>query len=131
MPLCSPTFAVDRIMLAASAADPGAYRSTDGGATWSPAGWYDAAQPYLGGFIGGGGVAAAFAGTSSGIYRSSDRGEHWYPGSKGLARLTIRALAVAPNDPNTLLAGTAFFERALTDNPDEDAGSLQLSTDGG
>ncbi|HKZ82640.1 MAG TPA: hypothetical protein VJ793_03165 [Anaerolineae bacterium] len=140
--LFSPTFATDRIMLAASAADPGAYRSTDGGATWSPAGWYDAAQPYLGGFIGGSvfalalapntaSDAAAFAGTSSGIYRSSDRGEHWYPGSKGLARLTIRALAVAPNDPNTLLAGTAFFERALTDNPDEDAGSLQLSTDGG
>ncbi len=140
--LFSPTFAADGIMLAASAADPGAYRSTNGGATWSPVGWYDAAQPYRGGFVGGSvfalalapntsSDASAFAGTSSGIYRSSNRGEHWYPGNKGLSRLTIRALAVAPNDPNTLLAGTAFFERALTDNPDEDAGSLQLSTDGG
>ncbi|HET7090318.1 MAG TPA: hypothetical protein VFL17_16900 [Anaerolineae bacterium] len=140
--LFSPTFAADGIMLAASAADPGAYRSTNGGATWSPVGWYDSTKPYLGGFVGGSvfalalapttaSDAAAFAGTSSGIYRSSNWGEHWYPGNKGLARLTIRALAVAPNDPHTLLAGTAFFERALTGNPDEDAGSLQLSTDGG
>jgi photosystem II stability/assembly factor-like uncharacterized protein len=142
--LFSPTFVADRVILAASSADPGPYRSEDGGATWVPVGWYDPANSYLGGFVGGGVYAlalspntawdaAAFAGTSSGIYRSLDRGVHWYQRGDGLSRLTVRALAIAPGDPNTLLAGTSFFEhlRFDTSAPGEYDGSLQLSADGG
>jgi photosystem II stability/assembly factor-like uncharacterized protein len=142
--LFSPTFADDRILLAASSADPGAYRSDDGGVTWSPVGWYDPEKAYRGGFIGGGifGLALApddawdaraFAGTSSGIYCSQDRGVHWWQHNDGLARLTVRALASAPGDPGTLLAGTGFFEhlRYDTTTPVESDGNLQLSTDGG
>lgn len=142
--LFSPTFADDRIFLAASSADLGAYRSDDGGVTWSPVGWYDPEAPYRGGFIGGrvfalalapdnAWDATAFAGTSSGIYRSRNRGIHWSQHNSGLARLTIRALASAPGDPSTLLAGTSFFEhlRFDTTTPVESDGNLQLSTDGG
>jgi len=142
--LFSPTFAADRVVLAASSTDPGAYRSEDGGATWSPVGWYDPEHAYRGGFIGGGVYALAlapngawdaraFAGTSSGIYRSADRGIHWSQHNDGLPRLMVRALAAAPENPSTLLAGTGFFEhlRFDTTTPVESDGNLQLSTDGG
>jgi photosystem II stability/assembly factor-like uncharacterized protein len=142
--LFSPTFAGDRIILAASSTDPGAYRSEDGGATWAPVGWYDPASPYPNGFIGGSVYAlalaphtsldaAAYAGTSSGIYRSNSWGTYWFQGNKGLPRLTVRALAVAPGDPNRLLAGTSFFEhlRFDTGTPGEYDGNVQLSTNGG
>jgi photosystem II stability/assembly factor-like uncharacterized protein len=142
--LFSPTFAADQVILAASATDPGAYRSDDDGATWSPVGRYDPATPYLGGFVGGAVYAlalspndawdsTAFAGTSSGLYRSQDRGIHWYQRSNGLARLTVRSLALAPGNPDTMLAGTSYFEhlRFDTSTPGEYDGSLQLSVDGG
>jgi photosystem II stability/assembly factor-like uncharacterized protein len=142
--LFSPTFATDRIVLAVSSADPGPYRSVDGGATWSPVGWYDPEAAHLGGFVGGSVFAlalapqgaydaAAFAGTSSGIFHSNNWGVNWYQSSNSLARLTVRALAIAPGDPSTLLAGTSFFEhlRVDTATPVEYDGNLQLSTDGG
>ncbi|NIQ53951.1 MAG: hypothetical protein GWN85_10850, partial [Gemmatimonadetes bacterium] len=43
----------------------------------------------------------------------------------------MRALAVAPGDPETLLVGTSFFETRIDGEPDEHDGNLQLSTDGG
>ena len=141
--LFSPTFSSDRIILAARSTDPGAYRSIDGGGTWSPAGWYSPTQPYYGGFMGGSVLAlalaphtssdaTALAGTSSGLYRSSNWGEYWYQRNNGLARLTVRSIALAPSDPATLLAGTSFFEHLHVDAaPVELEGNLQLSTDGG
>jgi photosystem II stability/assembly factor-like uncharacterized protein len=140
--LFSPTFATDQVVLVASSADHGPYRSADGGATWSPVGWYDPANPYQGGIVGGAVFAlalapataydgTAFAGTSCGIYRSSDRGVHWYQRTSNPAPLTVRALAVAPGDPPTLLAGTSFFETRIDGAPDEHDGNLQLSTNGG
>ena len=140
--LFSPTFATDRVILVASSADPGPYRSADGGTTWSPIGWYDPAEPYQGGFVGGSVFAlalapdtsydaAAFAGTSGGVYSSFDHGVHWYQRCSSPAPLTVRALAVAPGDPLTLLAGTSFFETRIDGQPDEYDGNLQLSTDGG
>ena len=143
--LFSPTFSPgDPVIMAASSADPGPYRSENGGATWTPAGWYDPANPYLGGFVGGSVAAlvlapagswdaAAYAATSSGIYYSNDRGVHWYRQDNGPAPLTVRALAVAPNDPQILLAGTSFFEHLRLDTgaPDEYDGGIQISSDGG
>lgn len=143
--LFSPTFGPGNpVILAASSADPGPYRSEDGGVTWMPVGWYDPAAPYYGGFVGGSVAglalapagswdAAAFAGTSSGIYHSNDWGIHWNRHDSGPARLTVRAMATAPGDPQMILAGTSFFEhlRADTGTPGEYDGGLQISTDGG
>ena len=139
--LFSPTFGSDRIILVASSTDPGLYRSDDGGTTWSPVGEYDPAHPYEG-FVGGAIFAlvlapceaydgTALTGTSTGIYRSMDSGIHWDQHNDGLARLTVRALAVAPDDPSTLLAGISFFETRINGEPDEHDGSLQLTADGG
>lgn len=142
--LFSPTFASDQLLLAASSTDPGAYRSTDGGATWWQVGWYNSYQAYQGGFIGGSIQALAvsgntprapyaFAGTHFGLYRSLNRGENWYPHRTGLPRLTVRSIAIAPNDPTRLLAGTSYFAHQQFDggSPGELDGALQLSTDGG
>ncbi len=142
--LFSPTFASDHLMLAASSNDPGAYHSTDSGAMWTPVGWYNPASSFNGGFIGGSifamavspdnaSDATAFAGTSGGIYRSNNHGDNWYQRNNGLPQLTVRSLAVAPGDPNTLLAGTSFYEHMRFDTsvPIEADGNMQLSTDGG
>ena len=133
--LFSPTFSsADRVILAASSSDPGPYRSEDGGTTWS------AVEGLVGGSVFALALApassfdaAAYAGTSSGIHRSWNRGAHWGQSSNGLPRLTILALTIAPGDPDTMLAGTSFFEhlRFDTATPGEYDGNLQLSTDGG
>jgi photosystem II stability/assembly factor-like uncharacterized protein len=131
------------LMFAASSSELAAYRSSDGGTTWSPVGGYDPAHAYQGGFRGGSIFALAssptndepyaFAGTSSGIYRSTNLGQNWYQSNQGMPRLTVRSLAVAPNDPLTLLAGTSYFEHVRFDAPMhiEADGNVQLSTDGG
>lgn len=144
--LFSPTFASDRLILVASSSDPGAYRSSDGGQTWRPVGWYDPTQPYYytDGFVGGSVQtlalapqdsydAIAFAGTNSGLYRSTNRGEIWYPANNGLPNLTVRTIANAPGEPTTWLAGTSYFDqmRFDTSRPGEHNGNLQLVQYGG
>ncbi|MFN8595273.1 MAG: hypothetical protein U0559_03700 [Anaerolineae bacterium] len=139
--LFSPTFVNDRLILAASSSDQGLYRSTDGGATWTPYGW-----PFGNslGFARRGvfalmvspntsNDAVALAGTSTGLYRSMNRGENWYAHNNGLPHLTIRSMAIAPNDPSRLLVGTSYFDHPLAGSsvPIELDGNVQLSVDGG
>ena len=132
--LFSHTFVDDHVMLAASSGDLSAYRSDDSGETWIP----------VGGFVGGGVFALAlspntaldaraFAGASSGLYTSSDRGISWSQDNHGLPRLSVHSLAIAPNDPGILLAGTSFFEHKHfnANTPIEADGNFQLSKDGG
>ena len=140
----SPTFASDQVILAASSADPGPYRSEDGGLTWAQAGWYDPAQSYRNGMIGGSVFDLAlaptqdwsgtvYAATSIGVARSPYSGNGWIQRSQGLAPLTVRSIAAAPGNSDILLAGTSFHEnmRFSAGTPGEYDGSLQYSYDGG
>ncbi len=142
--LFSPTFADDHLMLAASSGDPGPYRSIDSGETWTPVGWPDPVYPYRDSFVGGSIFALAIppntvennltlAGTNSGLYLSRDRGQSWDQDNTGLPSLTLRSFAVAPNNPDTILAGTSFFgqQHFNTTTLIESDGNLQLSYDGG
>ena len=127
--LFSPTFADDRLMLAASSGDPGAYRSIDGGETWTQVGWLDPENPYRDHFIGGSIFALAIspntvensltlAGTGSGLYTSRDRGQSWNQNNAGLPRLTLRSFALAPNTPTTtLLTGTTSSSTSTSTPP--------------
>ncbi|MBN1657653.1 MAG: hypothetical protein JXA93_04585, partial [Anaerolineae bacterium] len=133
------------MIVAASSADSGAYRSADGGTTWEPVGWYDPAASYEGGFVGGGVQAlalgpsgtwdnVALAGTESGLYYSGDRGIHWWQGhDRGMPALDVRAIATAPGAPEVLLAGASFFHHQRVDGgtPMSLDGALYLSVDGG
>jgi photosystem II stability/assembly factor-like uncharacterized protein len=67
------------------------------------------------------------------LYVSRDRGQGWVQDHDGLPRLTLRTFAVAPNDPNRILAGTSFFEHAHFNAATliEADGNLQLSQNGG
>jgi photosystem II stability/assembly factor-like uncharacterized protein len=142
--LFSLTYATDQRVLAASSTDAGVYRSVNSGASWTQVGVYNPAMPYQGGFIGGGVQALtvapdngldsnSFAGTNAGLYRSNNAGENWYQNNNGLPRLTVRSIAIAPNDPQTILAGTSYFNHVRFDSSDqiESDGTLQLSTNGG
>jgi photosystem II stability/assembly factor-like uncharacterized protein len=142
--LFSPMFATDHLMLAASSGDPGAYRSIDSGETWTPVGWPDPANPYHDHFVGGSIRALAvppntganyyvLAGTASGLYLSQDRGQNWSQNNVGLPYLTMQTIAIAPNNPDRLLAGTSYFDHqhANSSSPVEADGSVQLSQDGG
>jgi photosystem II stability/assembly factor-like uncharacterized protein len=86
--------------------DAGAFRSDDGGATWSPlairvtppdvqAMAQDPADPLL-----------LFAGTKTGVQKSTDGGVTWTPTGTGLDAGNVISLAVDPADPDTLWAGT-------------------------
>lgn len=140
----SPTFTSDQVILAASSADPGPYRSADGGLTWAEAGWYDPAQSYQNGMIGGSVFDLAlaptqdwsgtvYAATSIGVARSPYSGDSWHQRNNGLAPLTVRSIAAAPGSPDVLLAGTSFHEnmRFDTGTPGEYDGSLLYSNDDG
>jgi photosystem II stability/assembly factor-like uncharacterized protein len=142
--LFSPTFAADRLVLAASSGDPGAYRSADGGDTWTPVGWYDPALPFRPYFARGTIQAFAIppntapdgltlAGTDSSLYLSRDRGQNWEQNNGSLPQLSLRAFAIAPDNPATVLAGASFYAyRHFTGTPRVEAdGNLQLSTDNG
>jgi photosystem II stability/assembly factor-like uncharacterized protein len=140
----SPTFANDQVILAASSADPGPYRSEDGGLTWAEAGWYDPVHSYKNGMIDGAVFDLAlapnqdwsgtvYAATSIGVARSPYSGNSWHQRNNGLASLTVRSIAAAPDNPDVLLAGTSYYEnmRFDTGTPGEYNGSLQYSNDGG
>lgn len=48
----------------------------------------------------------AWAGTTDGLWRSHDGGANWTPADAGLSVRHVRALAIQPDRPHTLLAGT-------------------------
>jgi len=140
----SPTFNVDQVIMAASSTDTSSARSLDRGVTWTAVGAYDPTQSYKDGMIGGDVYAIAlapeqdwdgvqFAATSSGIARSPYRGDSWLQMNDGLPRLSGRSLALAPGNPDIMLAGTEFYETRYFDSgatiPGD--GNVQWSQDGG
>jgi photosystem II stability/assembly factor-like uncharacterized protein len=76
------------------------FKSADGGASWARTNGYGnvlAIDPRNPQVMYGGGV---------GVYKSADGGASWTWNTKGLAYLNIRAVGVAPSDPQTLYAST-------------------------
>lgn len=102
-------------VLYAGTGDSGAYRSADGGATWSPMPlppvvWSVAVDPTFPDVVYAGG-------NGDGVYRSTDGGATFArAGSPGAG--VVLALAVDPTDPNRVWAGTI-------------SGGLASSADGG
>jgi photosystem II stability/assembly factor-like uncharacterized protein len=52
------------------------------------------------------GVRLMYAGTEGGVFKSVDQGEHWTACNEGLTDLLVRSLAMDPDNPNILYAGT-------------------------
>ena len=52
----------------------------------------------------------------SGIFKSVDGGTHWMLFRDGLSGLYIRSLALTPNDPRILYAGTSSGVFKIVDN---------------
>jgi photosystem II stability/assembly factor-like uncharacterized protein len=140
----SPTFATDHVIMAASSLDSSPIRSVDGGVNWELAGPYDPATAYQDGMIGGNVNALAlapeqdwdgvqFAATSSGVARSPYQGDGWLQMNDGLPRLAIRSLALAPGNPDIMLAGSEFYETRFFDSGSASPGNgnVQWSQDGG
>ena len=59
-----------------------------------------------------------YAATEGGVFKSNDQGAHWLPCNQGLSNRLVRALALDPDRPNVLYAGTR-------------GGRIYKSTDGG
>jgi photosystem II stability/assembly factor-like uncharacterized protein len=110
---------------------PGAYRTTDDGATWQRVLHRDI--PILSLAVAPSDPAKLYAGT--GVYRRIDRIDHlifrstdggrtWQRSESGLTESPIVSLAVDPRNPRTVYAGSWSFKAA-------NQGSLFRSTDGG
>ena len=90
-------------VLASSNGGGGAYRSTDGGATWSPiaavsglAGWQVTFAP----------DGTAYLGTQDGVWISDDDGVSWTASSLGIGpNDSVTAITIDPSDPDTLWIG--------------------------
>jgi photosystem II stability/assembly factor-like uncharacterized protein len=93
------TFLTDTIW----AASIGVYTSTDSGANWTPVdGWHDSALSLD---VAPDDPTRVYVGTfRNGPYRSSDSGTSWQVANDGLAGLNPNAIAVDPNDPDTVYA---------------------------
>jgi photosystem II stability/assembly factor-like uncharacterized protein len=52
------------------------------------------------------GVRVMYAGTEGGVFKSVDQGEHWVACNQGLTDRLVRSLAIDPDNPNILYAGT-------------------------
>ena len=52
------------------------------------------------------GVHTLYAGTEGGVFKSEDQGQSWIPCNNGLSNRLVRALAIDPDNPNVLYAGT-------------------------
>ena len=118
------TFLTDTIW----AASIGVYTSTNGGADWNHVDGLhvgaitldivpdDPAQLYIGSF-------------RDGLYRSRDTGRIWQVANDGLAGLNPNAIAVDPNDPDTVYAN-AEIGLLKSDNGGNDWRELDLFTGG-
>jgi photosystem II stability/assembly factor-like uncharacterized protein len=85
----------------------GVFKSTDGGATWSPANTGLTDSFVLSLAIDPVTPATLYAGTALGVSKSTDGGANWSLASTGLTSYFVRALAIDPVTPATLYAGTA------------------------
>jgi len=52
------------------------------------------------------GIRVMYAGTEGGVFKSVDQGEHWTASNQGLTDRVVRSLAMDPDNPNILYAGT-------------------------
>jgi len=86
------------------------YTSTDGGATWTGLGsWPDAPPDPLSIAIHPDRPQEIYTGDfTDGVYKSTDGGHTWQGASDGLAGLEPVAVAVAPDDPETVYAKVNF-----------------------
>lgn len=100
-----------------NANDGALYRSTDGGASWSPSGSRIPTVPDDLASVSVGQEDVLLVATNSrGVLRSSNGGLTWSGYSKGLSDQDIVSLVVAP-DGNTIVAGAGFdgvFTRSLS-----------------
>ena len=113
------SFNFTRIPVANRAGSP-AYRSTDGGASWS-ASSSGLTASMVNDFAVAGSVV--YAATSVGVYRSADGGANWQLGgqaSPSTSPILARTVAVKPDEPSVVYAGTGGF-----------GSGLYKSTDGG
>jgi len=115
----SSYFAVDPVVFAATEAG-GVHRSSDGGATWQPAGLEDRRVSdlyWLGPFL--------YAAADDGVWRTQDLGRNWVGIGKGLRGATTRLLfPLAPDSGATIFLGSeAGVYRSLS-------GGIQWSPSG-
>lgn len=106
----------------------GVFKSTDGGASWSAINNglpdLESADSYVSDItIDRDDPMTLYAGTAgnagptgAGVFRSVDGGANWTPYNDGLTDLNVTALALTPDNPNTLYAATSDGVFKIVDN---------------
>lgn len=62
------------------------------------------------------GVRVMYAGTEGGVFKSTDQGAHWTACNQGLTDLVVRSLAIDPDNPHILYAGTWSGKVFISEN---------------
>ena len=92
--------------LYAGTAFGGVFRTTDGGAHWTPTALVLGTSSIMALAVARTDPGILYAGTTGGLIKSPDQGLHWEPIVDEQINLTITALAVDPKDPSVLYVGT-------------------------
>lgn len=74
------------------------------------------------------------AGVSGGVFKSVDSGQQWQPVSDDLENLAVVTLAILPDQPDTIFAGTGegqYVGRPVTRSRGVEGNGIFISSDGG
>ena len=115
-----------------AATSSGVFKTTDGGASWTPVNMGLAGIPVFSLAIDPKTPGTVYAGTfGKGVFKSTDAGRHWTPVPGGFGDDTVLSFAIDPRDPATLYSGTTASSSSTADAVFSPASAVIKSSNGG
>src|SRR5688572_16128408 len=115
-----------------AATSSGVFKTTDGGASWTPVNAGLAGIPVFSLAIDPKTPATVYAGTfGKGVFKSTDAGRYWTPVPGGFGDDTVLSFAIDPRDPAAIYAGTTASSSATAGAVFSPASAVIKSSNGG
>ena len=115
-----------------AATSSGVFKTTDGGASWTPANTGLSGIPVFSLAIDPKTPTTVYAGTfGTGVFKSTDAGGHWTPVHGGFSNDTVLSIVIDPGDPATIYSGTTASSSSTAGAVFSPASAVIKSSNGG